>query len=151
MIVYLDTSAFLKLYLEEDGSKTVRQLVDTAIAVCAHIITYAEMCAAFAQAVRMQRLTDAERAHQKDRFELDWNALQVLSVDEPLVRRAGKLAEGFQLRGFDSVQLAAAERVWRQAPDRFRLAAFDVRLVGAARTLGMAGLEQYKDRTRTAP
>lgn len=61
MIVYLDTSAFLKLYLEEEGSSPTRELVDAAIAVCAHIITYTEMCAAFAQAVRMQRLTDAER------------------------------------------------------------------------------------------
>ncbi|EAR21643.1 type II toxin-antitoxin system VapC family toxin [Nitrococcus mobilis] len=142
MIVYLDTSAFLKLYLEEEGSKATRQLVDAAVAVCTHVITYAEMCAAFAQAVRMQRLTDAEWTHQKDCFEADWNALQVLFIDEPLVRRAGKLAEGFRLRGFDSVHLAAAERVWRQAPDNFQLAAFDVRLVSAACTLGMTGLEQ---------
>lgn len=140
MIVYLDTSAFLKLYLEEEESKVTRQLVDAAVAVCAHIITYAEMCAAFAQAVRVQRLTDADRAHQKDCFDADWDALQVLPVDEPLVRRAGKLAEDFELRGFDSVHLAAAERVWREAPDNFQFAAFDARLASAARTLGMAGL-----------
>lgn len=138
MIVYLDTSAFLKLYLEEDGSKATRQLVEAAVAVCAHVITYAEMCAAFAQAVRMRRLTNADRTHQKDCFEADWSALHVLPVDEPLVRRAGKLAEDFKLRGFDSVHLAAAERVWRQAPDNFQLAAFDARLVSAAGTLGMA-------------
>lgn len=143
MIVYLDTSAFLKLYLEEEGSKATRQLVDAAVAVCAHVITYAEMCAAFAQAVRMQRLTDTDRTRQKDCFEADWSALQVLPVDEPLVRRAGKLAEDFELRGYDSVHLAAAERVWQQAPDNFQLAAFDVRLVNAASALGITGLEQH--------
>src|SRR5699024_5070067 len=100
MIVYLDTSAFLKLYLAEEGSKATQQLMNAATAVCAHLITYAEMCAALAQAVRMQRLTDDERTYQKNCFEKDWNALQVLPVDEPLVRRAGQLAEGFQLRGF---------------------------------------------------
>lgn len=142
MIVYLDTSAFLKLYLQEEGSTITRQLVDDAIAVCAHVITYAEMCAAFTQAVRMQRLTDADRTRHKERFEIDWNALQVLSVDQPLVRRAGRLAEDFELRGFDSVHLAAAERIWNQVPENFKLAAFDARLVSAARTLGMAGLEK---------
>src|SRR5699024_2153613 len=119
-----------------------QQLMNAATAVCAHLITYAEMCAALAQAVRMQRLTDDERTYQKNCFEKDWNALQVLPVDEPLVRRAGQLAEGFQLRGFDSVHLSAAERVWRQVPDNFQLATFDVRLANAARTLGMNGLKQ---------
>lgn len=142
MIVYLDTSAFLKLYLQEEGSKATRQLVDAAAAICAHAITYAEMCAAFAQAVRMGRMTAAERTHQKARFDADWNAAQVLLADEPLVRRAGKLAEDFELRGFDSVHLAAAERIWRQIPDNFNLAAFDARLVSAARALGMAGFER---------
>lgn len=139
MIVYLDTSAFLKLYLDEKDSQATRRLVDAAVAVCAHVITYAEMCAAFAQAVRTRRLTEADRAYQKDCFDADWDALQVLPVDEPLVRRAGRLAEEFELRGFDSLQLAAAERVWRQAPEHFRLAAFDARLVSAAQALGMAG------------
>lgn len=142
VIVYLDTSAFLKLYLEEDGSQATRQIVDAAIGVCTHLITHAEMCAAFAQAVRMQRLTDAERIQQKACFEADWNALHILSVEEPLVRRAGKLAESFELRGFDSIHLAAAEQVWRQTLDNFQLAAFDTRLIRAARTLGMVGLEQ---------
>lgn len=142
VIVYLDTSAFLKLYLQEDGSEATRHLIDDAVAVCTHLITHAEMCAALAQAVRTHRLTDAERAHQKARFEADWNALHILAVEEPLVRRAGKLAEGFELRGFDSIHLAAAEQVWRQAPDHFQLAAFDGRLARAARSLGMAGLAQ---------
>lgn len=65
-----------------------------------------------------------------------------LSVDEPLVRRAGHLAEKFNLRGFDSLHLAVAELVWRQAPDNFRLAAFDERLVSAAYSLGVAVVKQ---------
>lgn len=142
MIVYLDTSAFLKLYLHEEGSNATRQMVNTAVAVCAHVITYAEMCAAFAQAVRIGRLTDAERVNQKHCFDTDWDALHVLPVDEPLARRAGGLAEEFGLRGFDSVHLAAAEQVWRQAPEHFQLAAFDDRLVAAARSLGMTGPDQ---------
>jgi predicted nucleic acid-binding protein len=138
MILYLDTSAFLKLYLEETGSSHVRQLVGDAVAVCTHLITYAEMRAGFAQAARIQRITDNERDYQKTRFEGDWQALQVLALDEPMVRRAGELAEGFALRGYDSLQLAAAERIWRQIGTEFHFAVFDKQLLNAAALLGMA-------------
>lgn len=138
MIVYFDTSALLKLYLEEAESPDARQLAESATATCTHMITYAEMCAALAQAVRMQRITEAQRHEQIESFAADWDALYVLPVDEPLVKRAGHLAEAFELRGFDSIHLAAAERVWRQAPDHFQLAAFDKRLADAGDALGMA-------------
>lgn len=140
MIVYLDTSAFLKLYLEEEGSETVRDSMAVATAVCTHIITYTEMCAAMAQAVRIGRITEAERLHQKQYFEQDWQALDVLAVDEPMARRAGQLAEAFGLRGFDSMQLAGAEKVWRHVPDNFQIAVYDKRLAQAASILGMAGI-----------
>lgn len=143
MIVYLDTSAFLKLYLEEAGSSLVEGLIDSAAAACSHLITYAEMRAGLARATRMLRVTDAERDYQKDRFEADWAALQVLAADESLVKRAGELAEAFGLRGYDSVHLAAAERLWRRVNDDFHFAAFDRRLVHAARVLGMTTLEQH--------
>ncbi len=141
MIVYLDTSAFLKLYLKEAGSDQVGLLVAEATAVFTHVITYAEMRAGFAQAVRMKRLTEAQRKVQRERFEADWAALFVIAVDDPLIRRAAELVERFELRGYDGVHLAAAETVWRQAPDSFRLAAFDRRLDAAARTLGMQSMQ----------
>ena len=48
MILYLDTSAFLKLYLEESRSDAVRGLVARAAAIYTHLIAYAEMRAALA-------------------------------------------------------------------------------------------------------
>lgn len=141
MIVYLDTSAFLKLYLEEDGSSLTRQAVRAATATCTHVITYAEMRAALAQAVRMRRLTATQLTHQKACLAADWETLHILPADESLIRRAGDLAETHQLRGFDSVHLAAAERVWRQAPEHFQLAAFDKRLIDTADHLGLARLQ----------
>lgn len=141
MIAYLDTSAFLKLYLNEPGSNQVRHLVKSSAATCTHVVTYAEMCAGLARASRMLRLDTAQYEHQKHCFRSDWAAMHTLSVDETVIRRAGVLAEGFELRGYDSVHLAAAESIWRQLNTSFQFAAFDCKLLDAARLLGMGTLD----------
>jgi uncharacterized protein len=140
VILYLDTSALLKLYLEEPDSSTVRNSVSAAAASCTHAIAYPEMRAALAQAHRIRRIGAAELASHRQRFDSDWRALQVILVDEPMVRRAGDLAEQYGLRGYDSVHLAAAESIWRAVPDEFCLAAFDLQLNVAAQQIGMSTL-----------
>lgn len=139
MIVYLDTSALLKLYLEESDSSVVHRIIAECTVVCTHLITYAEMRAALAQASRMQRIPRDDFSAFVDRFESDWLSIEIVTVDSPLVRRAGGLAERFALRGYDSVHLAAAERVFEAsiASSAFSLVAFDQALCAAAEMLGM--------------
>lgn len=38
-LLYLDTSAWLKLYVEEDGSEAVHAAVEQAEQTCTHLIT----------------------------------------------------------------------------------------------------------------
>ena len=52
MILYLDTSALVKLYVEEENSSTVEHMVSKARIVATHLIAYVEAQAAFA---RLQR------------------------------------------------------------------------------------------------
>ena len=138
MIVYLDTSAYVKLYVAEPGSDLVEAAKAQAGAICTHLITYAELSATLAKAVREGRLTREGLARQLLRMEADWASTQVVDVTEGLVRRAGELAQRFGLRGYDSVHLAAAEAVWQALPGvDFRFVAFDDKLVEAARGLGM--------------
>ena len=139
MILYLDTSALLKLYVAEPESPLVGQALASAKLVCTHLIAYAEARAAFAKAQRNGRLEAARLAPLVQEFERDWAEIDVLGVDEALVRRAGELAERFALRGYDSVHLSAGETVMRLAgrAAECRFAAFDARLNDAARKLGM--------------
>lgn len=142
MIVYLDTSAFLKLYLEESNSALVREVLDRSAAVYTHLITYAEMRAALAQGRRMNRISRDMFPAFVEQFEDDWLCMQTVTVDMPLVRRAGGLAERFGLRGFDSVHLASAEKIYEVnlATGAFVFAAFDKSLCAAAETLGIETL-----------
>lgn len=138
MILYLDTSAFIKLYVDEPNADRIRAAVTEADQIYAHWIAYPEMRAALARLYRMGR-QDAETFDQcKRAFERDWDTVTSILPDERILRRAGELADRFGLRGYDSVHLAAAEslRVGRNA-DSLRFACFDARLNQSAEELGL--------------
>ena len=105
-----------------------------------HLIAYAEMRATFARAVRMGRVDGAALPALTTEFERRWASLEVLTVTEPLVRRAGDLAERHGLRGYDSVHLAAVlalrELVGSGAEVRFGV--FDTKLRDAALVHGLS-------------
>ena len=137
--LYLDTSAWMKLYVPEAGSERVESLIAAADRCASHLITYAEMRAAFAKAQRMGRMNQATKDTAVASFEVDWRTCQVMDVTDPLVRRAGDLADRFGLRGYDSVHLAAAEAIsLLLMPEPLAFVCFDERLCDAARALGMA-------------
>ena len=136
--LYLDTSAWMKLYVPEFGSERVESLIAAADRCASHLITYAEMRAAFAKAQRMRRMDQATKDSAVASFEADWRTCQVMEATHPLIRRAGDLADRFGLRGYDSVHLAAAEAIsLLLMPEPLAFVCFDERLCDAARALGM--------------
>ena len=52
MILYLDTSALVKRYVMESGSKEVNALIESANTVGSAMLTQVEMASALAKAVR---------------------------------------------------------------------------------------------------
>lgn len=79
-----------------------------------------------------------------DQFQSDWLALIRVELDEAMSRRAATLARRFGLRAYDSVHLAAAERVFiTVGAERFLFAAFDTKLTAGAGDLGMALLDRH--------
>ena len=111
MILYFDTSALLKLYIDERDSGSVRDLYSQAGFVCTHLIAYVELLAGVAKGKSLGRLTEEHQLRLLAEIESGWSQLEVVEIDEALARRAGQLAMRHVLRGFDAVHLAAAERV----------------------------------------
>ena len=109
MILYLDTSAYVRLYVQEEGHEIVWQASQKAQQIAVHLIAYAEMRAALAKMLRMDRLTRRQVTSIKKVFESDWDKTLRIVPDERMMRRAGDFAEYYNLRGYDSVHLAAAE------------------------------------------
>lgn len=140
MILYLDTSALIKLYVEEPHSQAVRSEVAGAAAVATSVLAYPETRAALARLRRENRLTDDGLSEAKAAFEADWKAFVRVQALEPLLLRAGELAELLSLCGYDSVHLAAAEHVRIHSAGEVLFACFDDRLNRAAALLGLRTL-----------
>ena len=137
--LYLDTSAWMKLYVPEAESALVERMIAQSALCASHQITYVEMRAAFAKAWRMGRVDEAQKSFAIAGFETDWRTCQVMDATEQIIRRAGDLADRFGLRGYDSVHLAAAEAIaLLLMPDRLTFVCFDDRLNDAAKALGLA-------------
>ena len=62
------------------------------------------------------------------RLRMDWSRYVVVEVTQALVELAGEYAENFALRGYDSVQLAAARTLQDMAGEEVQFACFDTRL-----------------------
>lgn len=111
----------------------------TDIAVCR--ITWAESMAAFAQRSRVKGANQAGLAQARSNFEHSWHNFAIADVTQPLVEKAGVYAEAFSLRGYDSVQLAAAHSLHEQFALPLTFACFDRRLNQAAQLLQMEVLQ----------
>lgn len=133
MILYLDTSSIVKLYVEEEGSDSVRLLVEEASLVTTTVVAYPEARSAFARLHREGCTTDQQHDRMKADLDRDWLSFLTLNVTERIWRDAGQLAETYALRGFDSLHLAsylAMAGLDLSHPGRF--SSFDQRLNEAA-------------------
>ncbi len=135
-IIYLDTSALLKLYVQESHSDEARILVDAAEGVGTIILTYPEMAAAMARAGRMQLISVDSAKYAWNNFIHDWPDFTRLKISMPLVERAATLAWDFGLRGYDAMHLSAA-LAWQDAlGEQILLATFDRLLWNAGMKAG---------------
>ena len=138
MILYLDTSALVKLYAEEEGSDLVRHGIRDSELIATSLMAYAETRSAFARKSRSQEISHAVLTKCKRDFERDWLRVHRLPVDEPLVRKAGELAEEHGLRALDALHLATADSLQAALRDAVTFACFDEALNRAAEARGLA-------------
>jgi predicted nucleic acid-binding protein len=137
VIVYLDTSSYVKLFLLEAGSDLVESLVEGADAVVTSVVTYAETRSALARAKYLGRLGDAAYEAVVTAMENQWTTLTTPAVQHDLAHLAGELAEKHRLRGFDAVHLATAVRVKLAIAAETNFSAWDQRLMSAAEAEGL--------------
>ncbi|TMA79029.1 MAG: type II toxin-antitoxin system VapC family toxin [Deltaproteobacteria bacterium] len=132
VILYLDTSALVKLYVDEPGRERVEAAVRNAERIATVRVTYAEARAAFARQRRERAITARDLRTLVRALDEDWASLAVVEVTEASVRAAGDLAERHALRAYDALQLAAAVQLHAEGAT-VAFCSFDVRLSRAAR------------------
>jgi uncharacterized protein len=106
-IVYFDSSALVKLVVEEDGSDLAAILWDGCDAALSSRLAYPQVRAALAAAGRAHRLDPAEQSRAEVMWEDFWAATRAVELTETITAHAGQLASRHALRGADAVHLAS--------------------------------------------
>jgi predicted nucleic acid-binding protein len=137
MILYLDTSDLVKLYVEEIGSERIRDIVRTATVVSTSKVAYAEARAAFARKQKDDGFSKKILQKIVEDFHRDWESYFVLEVTDGLIRFAGDIAEKHLLRGFDSIHLASAVNLKNKIKSEVYFSSNDARLNHAVEKEGI--------------
>jgi len=125
----------IKLLIDEPGSDLIHQASQDADAIAASRITWAEAMAGMARRQREDPVSADAIEQARQRLNQLWTFFSIVEVSQDLVETAGRFADGFALRGYDSVQLASAYTLQRTAAQPLSFACFDRRLNQAAQIL----------------
>jgi predicted nucleic acid-binding protein len=128
-MLFLDTSALLKRYIEEGGTPLVLALMDqdrewvaSAMARTEAEITLCHL-----------GLEGPAEADQRRRLRDDWDHFRVVPVDNACLARAVEIGCQQRVRTLDAAHLAAADRL----PRPFVFVTFDRQQAEAARAIGL--------------
>jgi predicted nucleic acid-binding protein len=137
MILYLETSNLVKLYVEEPDSEDIKIRVAESDVVATSLVSYVEARAALARKFREKGLTARDYESIKSDLSSDWDSLFVLNLTNALAKIAGNLAEKHGLRGYDSIHLASALELKKVITSAILFSSSDATLSEAARTEGL--------------
>jgi predicted nucleic acid-binding protein len=116
--LYLDSSALVKRYVDEQGSTAVRRRMGAADAWVVSQLTFVEMLRVI-----------PNRSEAAGRARAEWPRFDVIAISPAVCEAAVGLAERHRLRSLDAIQLASAIAV---GPALLDLATWDRRLHAAA-------------------
>jgi len=133
-IVYFDSSAFVKLVVEEEGSDLAATLWDGCDAAVSSRLAFPEVRAALAAAGRLRRLTPTQQSRAEVAWDDFWAATRAVELTQQVTTHAGQLAGQHALRGADAVHMASLLAVG--AADTI-LAVWDQRLRAGAQAAGV--------------
>ncbi len=129
MTLYVDASAVLKLYVEEDQSSDARRILVDPSAWTTARHTLVEVRRNLSRLLAGNELDIFRRW-----FEHDWSELAVVELNEAVCTRAAELAETTGAKTLDALHLGAASTAG--AEGGLPIVTFDRRLADAARSLG---------------
>lgn len=107
---FFDSSALVKRFAQERGTAFVISLMRRAARhrLYAALFTEVEVCAALARRRKAKTLTPPQVSRALRRFRRDFaNRFTSIKPDAPLIAQAIQLADTYELRGYDAIQLAS--------------------------------------------
>jgi predicted nucleic acid-binding protein len=128
----------VKLYVREPGTDETRVRLDVASMVATSRVAYPEARAALARRQREGGIVRAALSRIVSALDRDLERFVVVELSLKVAKRAGELAEGRALRGFDAIHLASALEMGVLTGSTPSFWCFDDRLRKAASAEGLA-------------
>jgi len=132
MKVFLDTSAFAKRYVAEQGSNKVMELCQQADSLVVSVICLPEFISTLSRLVREKKLSQADYRKLKGAAMADLADVDICQITQGVLASVVLLLESNPLRAMDALHVACALAV---EPDVFVSA--DYRQLAAARKAGL--------------
>jgi uncharacterized protein len=130
--VFLDTSAFAKRYVAEQGSDRVIELCQKADSLVVSVICMMELISTLSRLVREKKLTKSDYQKLKAEVMTDLADVDICQMTAEVQTSVVSLLELYPLRAMDAIHLACALNI---KPDVFVSA--DHRQLAAARKAGL--------------
>ena len=142
--VYLDTSALIKRYIDEEGTERILELTEDTAAVQVIIldITPLEARSALRRRQREGDISEADASGILNQIETDVSSSFLVQPSTSAVIEDGaRLIDRHALRAYDALQLAGCLVTREQVPGPLTFVCADVRLCAAATQEGLAVLD----------
>lgn len=123
-----DSSAFVKLLIDEVGSDEAEALWNDPSPTAASRLVVPEVSAALAAARRSGRLDEASHRTAEREWRSDWAEIDIVELSSSLADSAASLETKHDLSGADAVHLATALRLRERS---LVVVSWDRRLAGA--------------------
>lgn len=139
MILYTDSSALVKKYSEEAGSREVDRLFKTASYVVTSALTDLEMVSFLERAKRETRINSATYREISANIDKDLRGafISLIDITPPMLKLAKRLIRQRRLRVQDSIQLATALEANKDLFQALCFLCADQALLEAARLEGL--------------
>ncbi len=111
MIHFLDSSALVKRYIEEDGSSVIALLFRGRKILAASRLAEVEVPLALARRARRGDLSEADARTHAEQVLRDLKVLRVVELRARTFERARELGWAHGLRAYGALQLAAASQL----------------------------------------
>jgi predicted nucleic acid-binding protein len=132
VILYCDTSALIKRYVEEEGTDIVDRLWSASVGIATSVVAFAETASTFSRKLREGILTDREYLSMLKTFKTDFDSFVLVSVTPTLNSIIERLVTVYPLRGFDAIHLSSALMLRDAGTLPVQFACFDQALNEAA-------------------
>jgi predicted nucleic acid-binding protein len=106
--VFLDTSAFAKRYVAEQGSAKVLALCQQADKLIVSVMCLPELISTLSRLVREKRLTRAGYLGLKNAAVSDLADADICQITSEVLLLVVKLLESYRLRAMDAIHIAGA-------------------------------------------